>query len=357
MQALQKRHIKPGQEYDKLFPKSAKQDTVIKEAGKAKLHHTINLIRDLVWETKEDTKLLAQLLKGKYLKETCRNIWEFVYSHINYHRDKTGIEQVRRPSRTWADRKKGVDCDCYTVFISSILTNLGIPHSIRITKYNGKRYFQHIYPVVSTEACATAKTDNTQLTVGPSPDGKFNKASLTPTNVISGQWSAPPGYITIDCVTDHFDYEVPFSDYRDFDMQRGKQVGEIHGLSAIIVSGVDSADLIDDLGIFSLQQPKLPLRKIVKQKTGTSGKSNTVPCRLIIKTVSKRKDTSKTPKLFISKFNAPVEVSREKDQPEPSMTMTEQNNYALRSSSGFWIKLLLAAGIGYGTYKLLEIEH
>ena len=48
MQALQKRHIKPGHEYDKLFPKSIEQDTVIK--SKARLHHTINLIRDLVWD-------------------------------------------------------------------------------------------------------------------------------------------------------------------------------------------------------------------------------------------------------------------------------------------------------------------
>ena len=73
MQALQKRHIKPGYEYDKLFPKSSRQDTVIKGAGKAKLHHTLNLIRDLVNETLEDTKLLAKLLKGKTLKDSCTN--------------------------------------------------------------------------------------------------------------------------------------------------------------------------------------------------------------------------------------------------------------------------------------------
>ena len=160
MQALQKRHIKSGHEYDRLFPKSHGQDTVLKGAGKAKLHHTINLIRDLVWETREDTKLLAQILKGKNLDETCRNIWEFVYNHIRYRRDKPGIEQVRRPSRTWADRKKGVDCDCYTVFISSILTNLGIPHSIRITKYGGKTYFQHIYPIAHKDQNSDKKLCN-----------------------------------------------------------------------------------------------------------------------------------------------------------------------------------------------------
>ena len=128
MKALRKRPIQPGYQFDKLIPKSIKQDSVVRPEGKAQLHHTINLIKKIVPETKEDTKLLANYLKGANLHDTCRNIWEFVYHHIQYSRDKVGIEQVRRPSRAWADRKKGVDCDCYSVFISSILTNLNIPH-------------------------------------------------------------------------------------------------------------------------------------------------------------------------------------------------------------------------------------
>ena len=86
-------------------------------------------------------------------------------------KDAEGYEQIRSPARAWHDRFSGVDCDCYSVFISSILSNLGIAHTLRITKYQ-RDYFQHIYPIVPFQN----------------------------------------GYITIDCVTDRFNYEVPFSE-------------------------------------------------------------------------------------------------------------------------------------------------
>jgi len=34
-----------------------------------------------------------------------------------YEKDATGIEQIRRPSRSWADRKRGIDCDCMSVVL------------------------------------------------------------------------------------------------------------------------------------------------------------------------------------------------------------------------------------------------
>lgn len=312
MQALQKRHIKPGREYDKLFPKSIKQDTVIK--SKARLHDTINLIRKLVYETKGDTKLLSRLLEGENLKTTCRNIWNFVYNHIRYRRDKAGVEQVRRPSRTWADRKKGVDCDCYTVFISSILANLSVPHRIRITKYGGKKHFQHIYPVV--------------------PRDNGTKSELD--------------YITIDCVTDYFDYEVPFSDYRDFDMENRSPVGEIHGKPFTTVSGVDSADLlIEDLGIFSLKQPKLPLREIVKAKSFPESRSG----RLTIKPASNQKEA---PRLFVSRIAQASGGENGKEPVANPQILPGNERPARRRTSGLWIKMLIAAGVGYGAFKLLE---
>ena len=226
MKALRKRHIRPGYQFDKIMPRSIEQDSVIRSEGKARLHHTINLIKQIVPETKSDTKLLANHLKGSDLKSTCKNIWDFVYNHIQYARDKTGVEQVRRPSRAWADRKKGVDCDCYSVFISSILTNLGIPHKLRITKYGGKQHFQHIYPIV--------------------PHGRT--------------------HITMDCVTDQFDYEVPFSGFRDFDMDDPSPVGEINGLQEI--SGVDSLDLlIDGLDSPRTRRGTIQLRQLTSEST------------------------------------------------------------------------------------------
>lgn len=172
-----RRNILSGEEYTPLFPKvKGGHETVLEDAG---VEDTLRLIQRKVPETLNDTVRLAPLLKGGTLDETCSNIWHFVYEHIAYKKDEKGKEQVRRPARAWQDRAMGVDCDCYSTFISSVLSNLGIRHKLRITKYDGKDYYQHIYPIV--------------------PHGA--------------------GYITIDCVKDEYDSEQPFTAYKDYDMK------------------------------------------------------------------------------------------------------------------------------------------
>ncbi|MEM6771710.1 MAG: transglutaminase-like domain-containing protein [Bacteroidota bacterium] len=175
MQRLNNAHIEPGNQYDRYFPQPEWKDSVIKRS--ADLSDTLALIPKVVQQTLSDTVKISSVLKGKSTKATCSNIWHFVYRHIPYRRDETGKEQIRRPARSWFERKQrkdgskgGVDCDCYTVFISSVLTNLGIDHTLRVTK-NTKDYFQHIYPIV------------------PTGNGR---------------------YLTLDCVVDTFDYEAPF---------------------------------------------------------------------------------------------------------------------------------------------------
>ncbi|MGF2410754.1 hypothetical protein [Ferruginibacter sp.] len=175
MEANRKRNIKSGKEYDHLFPEAAGNNATIRK--NANVYHTVAFIPKVVNETLYQTKALANQLNRNNIYETCKNIWHFVYQHINYKKDAPGYEQIRSPARAWHDRFTGVDCDCYSVFISSILYNLGIPHILRITKYH-RDYFQHIYPVVPFQN----------------------------------------GFITIDCVTDQFNYEVPFSEKKDYPM-------------------------------------------------------------------------------------------------------------------------------------------
>ncbi|WP_207515027.1 hypothetical protein [Longitalea luteola] len=175
-EASKLRTLKSGKVYDHLFEKApGKVYTIKKNAG---LQDTVQFIPQVVRQTLNQTKGIAQDLKKDSVYETCKNIWQFVYDHVQYRKDQHGYEQIRSPRRTWHDRTQGVDCDCYSVLISSILTNLEIPHILRITKYN-QNHFQHIYPVVPHK----------------------------------GQ------YITIDCVTDHFDYEVPYSQKKDYNME------------------------------------------------------------------------------------------------------------------------------------------
>ena len=175
MEAKKKREIKEGLGFVEMFPNTEGENITIKRG--AGVEDTMEFIPKVVKNTLFHTKRIASRLKGRNVAETCKNIWEFVYDHIDYKKDESGYEQVRSPARSWRDRKRGVDCDCYSVFISSVLTNLGIPHVLRITKY-WKNHYQHIYPIVP-----------------------YDK-----------------GYITIDCVPDEFNHEVPFSRNKDYPM-------------------------------------------------------------------------------------------------------------------------------------------
>lgn len=134
-----------GEKYDKYFPKiHTPENILIKRSGD--LEDSIKLIQDTARSCTYQTAHIAKVLKGANLESTCENIWKFCYSFIQYKLDEPGKEQVRKPARAWHDRHEGIDCDCFSVFISSILLNLNIAHYFKITDYG--RGYQHIYVVV-----------------------------------------------------------------------------------------------------------------------------------------------------------------------------------------------------------------
>ncbi len=143
-----RRHIENGKQYNDLFPRPKGETKVVKRH--ANLEDTLELMKHITETTLEDTEKIAELLKAPTEEQTCSNIWHFCFNHLQYTKDEMGKEQVRRPSRTWQDRKEGVDCDCMSVFIGSILTNLGIPFSFRLTKYQSPE-FEHVYPIAHTK--------------------------------------------------------------------------------------------------------------------------------------------------------------------------------------------------------------
>ncbi len=186
------RNIRSGLQYDNLFPPANLTDKLKYRDGNVK--DTVKTMQQVVYDYLDDTKLIAQKLKGKTLEETCYNVWKFVYSHCQYKLDEKGLEQLRRPARAWHDRVNGVDCDCFSIFVSSILTNLDIPHSFRITKYDGD--WQHVYVIV------------------PKPNGE---------------------HYTLDCVAHHFDYEKPFTDKIDYHMT------QLNGIPIAVLSGLGNS--------------------------------------------------------------------------------------------------------------------
>jgi hypothetical protein len=171
-----KRTIVNGNEYNSMFPKAEGKNVVFKSY--AELSDTVSLMKQVIATTLSDTKEIANLLRSDSVENTCANVWNFCFKHLQYEKDEKNKEQVRRPARTWQDRQQGVDCDCMTVFIGSILMNLGIPFSIRLTKYQSSE-FEHVYPVAH---------------IG-------NKT------------------IILDCVVYQFNYEVPYSHKKDIQME------------------------------------------------------------------------------------------------------------------------------------------
>lgn len=212
--------VKSGDQYDYLFPR-AMLGTVTKKKG-ATVADTIRFIPQVVQDTLFHTEKIAALLKRKTLYDTCKAIWHFVYDHIAYKKDEDGKEQIRSPARAWHDRgnNQGVDCDCYTVFISSILSSLKIRHVLRITKYK-EDHFQHIYPIV------------------PLADGS---------------------YITIDCVVRNFNYEEPYSEKKDTPMD----LEYLNGINDSIAN--KTTDEIDLMGIYDDQEAMSELGKLFQRK-------------------------------------------------------------------------------------------
>lgn len=196
------RPVRDGKQYDHLFKEPLHRKRVIIRNGT--VDQTVDLMKKVSWKHLDETKKIAALLKGKTRQETLNNIWEFIYNHIQYVHDNG--EELRTPATTWYDRKG--DCDCMSIFASSILTNLQIPHSFRIAKYN-EDYYQHVYVV--------ADSDNGQLFI-------------------------------IDCVLSQPNYEKPYSHKKDFKMSlNGIDIAVLDGADNINASSIIFAPELDDL--------------------------------------------------------------------------------------------------------------
>ncbi len=208
--ASSKRVLKDGTMYNKYFAPPKRQDKYLTYAGNT--NDTIEFMSEIIKSTLVDTKKIAPVLRGKDLRSTLSNIFSFVFDHIQYKPDDPQNEELRRPVRAWGDRRVGVDCDCYSIFIGSILSNLNIPFALRMVKIGGKPYFQHVYVVVPKNGKQTSLSSST-------------------------------GYYTVDPVLDTFNEEHPFTGKYDLFMQPIKY---LNGVPSVTLSGLQG-NAVDEL--------------------------------------------------------------------------------------------------------------
>lgn len=140
------RNIKKGEQFNKLLPLSKNRKVFL---GSGDTFLSLDQMRKVIFETLDETDQLAKQLAGKDIRETVNNIKNFVYWHVQYRQDRSE-QKLHSPAKTWSIRSTGVDCKSYSIFTSSILTNLGIPNSLRQIKQPAfnPEYWSHVYIVV-----------------------------------------------------------------------------------------------------------------------------------------------------------------------------------------------------------------
>lgn len=251
MTAKYQRQLQSGKEFDKFFPAANVQDDILHRDGDLKLtiREMVDIINKYSWQTEKLAAFIAEASgynKDKDLRKLMLFIWTFFYNHYQYKNDAPGQEQLRTPARAWHDRKTGIDCDCYTLSIGCILTNLNIPFSMRITKYLSD--WQHVYIVVKDKA----------------RNRKY----------------------VVDCVLDGFNLEKPYGPDGDFDPTakldiniKPSQMNGLAGIPIALLSGPDDDDTNEQLGEIGKWFPgkrflkKAALHRIARlKKLAQSGK-------------------------------------------------------------------------------------
>jgi hypothetical protein len=141
------RAVLDGNEFRGLIPAPELTESIVRR--NATVDETVAEMRKLIKRCAWQTKDLSERLQGKNIYETCSNIWNFLFKHIKYREDDAGKEQLRTPALSWyLRRQRGIDCDDFSIFAGTILYNLHIPFYLRIARYKGKDYFQHVYVTV-----------------------------------------------------------------------------------------------------------------------------------------------------------------------------------------------------------------
>lgn len=107
---------------------------------KSTLEELVNACRQY-----KQVERLAAHLKDPDKLQSAFNIWHWLHTNVKYNYDTPGQEEIRTPARTWADRERGVDCDCLAVFTACLLINMGYTPAFEIVAFNDSPTYSHIY--------------------------------------------------------------------------------------------------------------------------------------------------------------------------------------------------------------------
>ena len=89
---------------------------------------------------------LAHKLQQDTRMATCKNIFDYIVSHVSYKQDPPGVHWVKTPARLVHDRFG--DCKSMAIFAASCLRCLDIEHCFRFVGFTHSKDVTHVYVAV-----------------------------------------------------------------------------------------------------------------------------------------------------------------------------------------------------------------
>jgi len=121
--------------------------------------HEAQVIHQMIIAGVPSMRAIARHLHDGDRLQCLYNVWHFTKENLKYRYDDRNTdgkvkEQIRMPLRSWADRRRGVDCEDYTIFICAILSAMGYRPTFNIVKFkNSGQGWSHIYPTLDGVCC------------------------------------------------------------------------------------------------------------------------------------------------------------------------------------------------------------
>lgn len=109
----------------------------------------INQVQKCFRETTRQTAQFAKKIKGPTVEDSLKNVFAFVKHNIHYEIDPLGVQDIKEPSAIWWSRF--CDCKGYSIFIRSLLSNMGIKAQFKYADYDNSTESKketHVYVIV-----------------------------------------------------------------------------------------------------------------------------------------------------------------------------------------------------------------
>lgn len=158
--------------------------------GKTNIVNQFGITSDIISVAKKhyesnylQSKPIAKYFQGATITETCKNIWNWTRENIKYKIDVAGKQDIKSPSSVVTSGF--ADCKGLSIFILSVLQNLGIKSNFRYACYRGTEV-THVYVVAYDEQGRTIGVDACIACFNLEKPNIYYKDVMTQISTISG---------------------------------------------------------------------------------------------------------------------------------------------------------------------------